>query len=185
MKCHTEEFSGNWIQTFCGRRIDFQNPQQDQISIVDIAHGLSNMTRFSGQCSEFYSVAQHSVLVSDQVPYQHRLQAILHDATEAYMSDVPSPIKHLCPEYKRWSDVLWEVIAGAFNVPVELHPSVKEADIRMLATERNFVFRDKMLWGRMDDVKPYDIEIECMNPSDAEDYFETAYYDILEDMVRA
>lgn len=149
-----------WIQTYTGKKIDFEAPQIDQINIADIAHGLSNVCRFSGQSSEFYSVAQHSLFVMGQVPDEFKLQALLHDATEAYMSDVPSPIKRLCPDYKHYELVLWSAIARKFKISAELDKSIKTADVRMLATERKFVFNDNVLWGPMDDIKPYDLKIE-------------------------
>lgn len=81
------------IQTFTGRHIEPLNPSWEDIDIVDIAHGLSNICRYGGQCSSHYSVAQHSVYVSYNVKPKNMLNALLHDASEAYLGDVPSPIK--------------------------------------------------------------------------------------------
>jgi len=88
MKPDIQNETCSFIQTYSGKRIDFENPDPDQIDIVDIAHGLSNLCRFSGQSKYFYSVAQHSFYVS-LVCKENKLQALLHDATEAYMADVP------------------------------------------------------------------------------------------------
>lgn len=183
MSDHTEAYTGKWIQTYTGKIIDFEAPRVDQINITDIAHGLSNVCRFSGQSSEFYSVAQHSLFVMSQVKNEFKLQALLHDATEAYMSDVPSPIKHLCPDYKHYELVLWSVIAKKFKISSELDKSVKEADIRMLATERQFVFNDNMLWGPMDDVKPYELKIEPWDQKYAEMLYLEAFYETISNVL--
>jgi len=171
---------GNWIQTCTGKTIDFENPRTDQINIIDIAHGLSNVCRFTGQCMEFYSVAQHSLFVMNQVPDEFKLQALLHDATEAYMSDIPSPLKRLCPNYKHYELVLWAAIAKKFKLSCEMHESIKEADRRMLATERKFVFNDNMLWGSVDAVEPYELNIEPWDQKYSEMLFLEAFYAIIQ-----
>lgn len=91
---------GPWIQTFSGRKFFVFDPRPEDVDIEDIAHGLSNTCRFSGQVSKFYSVAQHSVLVSQCVflatgSSSLALSSLLHDASEAYTGDFPSPWKKL------------------------------------------------------------------------------------------
>ena len=127
--------AGNCIRTFTGLYIDVFNPTPDMICIEDIAHGLSNVCRFAGQIPEFYSVAQHSVVVHNYVNKEHRLQALLHDASEAYLGDMPSPIKRKFSEYKKVEENLMKVIAEKFGFDHELHPSVKEADKKVLEQE--------------------------------------------------
>lgn len=99
----------NWIQTFSCRRIDYENPQPDQVRIEDIARSLARLPRFLGHTREFYSVAQHSVGVCKILPFvwsakewagwrkneQRSLkrEALLHDAVEAYTGDLPTPAK--------------------------------------------------------------------------------------------
>lgn len=77
--------SGSWILTASGRHIDLLAPCPDEIMIEDIALGLSRECRFSGQTREFYSVAQHSVLVSLIVPEEFALPA-LPNQTNSYRS---------------------------------------------------------------------------------------------------
>ena len=81
------------FRTFSGKKIKIKNPQVDDIDIRDIAAALSKICRFGGHSSEFYSVAQHSVLVALMVPKRLRAAALLHDASEAYLGDVIKPLK--------------------------------------------------------------------------------------------
>ena len=150
-----------FMQTFTARTIDLKNPDPDQIDIMDIAHGLSHVCRFAGQAKFFYSVAQHSVHVAEMCLDQHALVGLLHDATEAYLGDVPSPVKHLCPDYKRLEKKLWGAIAEKFDLPKTIPKAVKDVDLRMLATERPKVFDKRIPWGPlMDKLEPYPIQVE-------------------------
>ena len=84
---------GDWIQTFTGRAFYVLDPRPEDVDIEDIAHALSMQCRFAGHCREFYSVAQHSVTASWLVPPEDALWGLLHDAAEAYVVDLPRPIK--------------------------------------------------------------------------------------------
>ena len=83
----------DWIMTYTGRHFTPFDPKIQDIDIRDIAHALSNICRFGGHCSEFYSVAEHSILVSILCPPELKLAGLLHDAAEAYLGDVPTPLK--------------------------------------------------------------------------------------------
>ena len=116
------------------------SPHPDQIDIDDIAHSLSQQCRFLGHTDAFYSVSQHSVLVSQIVPAEDALCGLLHDAAEAYLCDLPAPIKR-APEmwfYRTAESLLTRAIAARFGLPPEMPESVKRADRIILATE----FRD-------------------------------------------
>jgi len=82
-----------WMQTFTGRKFSLLNPTADDVDIEDIAHALSNICRFNGHVMNFYSVAQHSVIVSRFVAPENALWGLLHDAHEAYVGDVIRPMK--------------------------------------------------------------------------------------------
>lgn len=105
------------------------------IKIEDIAHALSHQCRFAGHCSEFYSVAQHSVLVAENCPPRLRLQALLHDWAEAYVIDLPRPIKDLLPSYRDLEGVVHRAIALRFEIPEQIDPLIKVMDDRALVTE--------------------------------------------------
>ena len=80
---------GGWIQTYTGRQFWPLDPRIEDIDIHDIAHALSHQCRYSGHCLRFYSVAEHSVLLSHHVAGEHMLWALLHDAWEAYLAAIP------------------------------------------------------------------------------------------------
>lgn len=129
--------SNPWMQTFTGKRFDLAEPLAALVDVRDIAHGLARCCRYAGQCNTFYSVAQHSVLVSRQVAPEHALAGLLHDAAEAYVGDLVSPLRRL-PELEGYNAVHDRVLRAVFvrfGVGWPLHASVKEADVRLLATE--------------------------------------------------
>lgn len=125
------------IRTFTGKYINPCKPNSDLICIEDIAHALSMQSRFGGHLPVFYSVAQHSVLTSAIVPSEHKLSALLHDASEAYLIDVPRPVKDQLHNYKEIEHALMAVIAGKFGFDWPLHGNVKDADEDMLLHEWN------------------------------------------------
>lgn len=135
-----------WITTFSGRRFYPLNPVLEDIQLVDIAHALSLICRYNGHCTTFYSVAEHSVRVSELLAYEEALWGLLHDAPEAYICDVVSPIKDQLPFYAEYEDRLMGAIAARFDLrwPIidplthrrfPMPPAVDQADKLLLATE--------------------------------------------------
>jgi uncharacterized protein len=151
------EPSGNWMQTFSGGRFYPADPRPEQISIEDIARALSRLCRYAGHCEQFYSVAQHSVYVSAFVPVEHQLTALLHDATEAYLVDIPRPLKRMLPAYELIEDNLWRVIASEFGLPAEMPQCVKDADNAVLLAEKAQILKASEPWPIPGPAAPVDI----------------------------
>lgn len=138
-----------WIQTYTGKAFDLLAPETHMVCIEDIAHHLALINRFTGATAEPYSVAQHSVLVSLVVPQELALAGLLHDAAEAYVTDVSRPLKEAMrlidrgahgatrTAYDALSHRVERVIGERFGVElVSMDQRIKDADMRMLATER-------------------------------------------------
>jgi uncharacterized protein len=123
------------IITRSGRRFDFINPEPESIDIEDIAHALSQIGRFTGHTRFFYSVAQHSLLVSCLVPPEHALDGLLHDAHEAYVGDVASPLKRLLPEYMALETRIATAVRARYGLPMQQANAVTLADVTALYTE--------------------------------------------------
>ena len=133
-------YTENSIRTYTGKVFDLKIMDPDSICIEDIAHALSYTARFGGHLEKMLSVAQHSVYVTECVPEEYRLAALLHDASEAYMGDMPSPFKKLMPDFKEIENKLMNVIAKKFGFEYPLNVKIKIADQTMLTSEwDNFV----------------------------------------------
>jgi hypothetical protein len=143
---------GNWIQTFTGKRFYVLDPREEEVCIEDIAHALSNLCRFTGHVREFYSVAQHSLHVSELCPEELALQGLLHDASEAYLNDLNRPLKR-SEELRGYREIearVQEVIARAFGLPGGRMPvAVKQADDLALAGEAQALMAPLLSgWGK-------------------------------------
>lgn len=174
----------SWMATYRGHRFDFFNMSKTTLDIEDIAHALSQICRFGGHCREFYSVAQHSVYVSQLCSHDHKLVGLLHDATEAYIGDMVTPLKRLVPDFQQYEASLYHVIAKQFGLPRELPQEVKDADITMLAAEaRDLLNADVSTWGLTS--APESIRIEPWPSKLAEKYFLEAFHTIDGEYARA
>lgn len=164
-----------WIPTFTGRKFHFLNCDPSDVDIVDIAVALSRAARFNGHTRHFYSVAQHSVLVSLQCE-QFPLHALLHDAAEAYIGDITTPLKMLLgPHVKSLEARMHGVICQRFGIGSAMPTEVKVADARMLITERDqLLFRPHAPW--CEDLEPYRFSIHpMMTPEEACGWFLDRY----------
>lgn len=179
-----------WIQTFTGHKFWPMDARVEDVHIEDIAHGLANLCRFAGQVATFYSVGEHSWRVCDLLekrgaPPMLVLAGLLHDATEAYMVDVPRPVKHI-PEmqgYRDAEDSLGAVIYDAFGVPWTTPPkSVKMADEIMLVTEARDLFRygPDPDWSKWWKATPQPGRIRPMSPEQIEPLFLAKFHRLRE-----
>lgn len=166
---------GPTILLYGGTYFDLLDPEGSEFTIEDIARGLSHVCRFAGQCKRFYSVAQHSVYVSQIVPAEHALAGLMHDAPEAFIGDVTKPLKDLLPDYRAIEDRVELAVLARFGVSMPLHPSIKDADIIMLATEQRQLMHNRDDWNYTRGREPLDMTIEAMGPDEAFTFFMGRY----------
>lgn len=160
------------ILTFNGRYFNFLEPQACHIDIETIAHALAHICRFTGHTNQFYSVAQHSVLVSHLVPPQHALAGLLHDAAEAFLGDVATPLKQLLPDYKAIEARVEGVVLEHFGLGPMLPPEVRHADLCALMTEaRDFMPAEAEDWDFGPTVQPHALTIFPMSSGMARQQF--------------
>ena len=167
----------NWIQTFTGKRFAPSAPQPELFDIRDIAHSLSMLCRYNGHCQQFYSVADHSVRVSLACPPGAAMWGLLHDLGEAYLGDMPRPIKIFFPDYADFEDRLLRAAAEAFELPWPMPPEVRRADDTLLLTE----MRDLMVPvpdARVVGVEPLDETVVPLSQAEAEQAFLGRYEEL-------
>lgn len=172
---------GDWMQTFSGRAFWPIDPRAEEVFIEDIAHALSLQCRFGGHCRIFYSVAEHSVRVSQVVPHAMRLAALLHDAAEAYLVDLPRPIKRsssLGEHYTELEARVQGAVFERFGLELPLPDEVHDADNVLLMTEaRDLMAAPPMAW-KESRYRPLDEPIVPLGPSDAEAAFLRAFAEL-------
>jgi hypothetical protein len=105
------------INVFSGGKFDILKPDWEDIFIEDIAHSLAYQCRFAGHTTKFYSVAEHSIILSHLTKPEDRLWALLHDSAEAYIGDVIRPVKHALPSLFETEHKILEQIACRFMLP--------------------------------------------------------------------
>ncbi len=165
------EFGGHWIMTYTGKKFHFLDPQPEEIDIVDIAHALSLTCRFGGQCREFYSVAEHSIRMAEIVPQEYKLHALLHDASEAYLPDLPRPEKAELPQFKSMEQLILNSIYDKFITDENGWNKgiIKEADNILLATEARDLMDNMDDWALLP--QPLSGKIYPMSSAKAENEF--------------
>jgi uncharacterized protein len=175
---------GSWIGLHSGRRLDPFDPHPDDIDLEDIAHALSHAPRFTGHTRKLYTVSQHAVLccrmvMELDVPPARMLawglewqrQALLHDASEAYLCDIARPVKYHpgMAAYRAAEARLQSAIYRRFGVSEVMHPEVKTIDDRMLVTEAQqlLAWHDLADWHLERFGTPFDLRLTPWSPHDA------------------
>ena len=169
-----------WSQSFSGSKYWIMDPMPEDVNMIDIVVGLSNAARFRGQTKYFYSVLQHSVLVSEAVEAlalqrgwsdkeakEAAFEGLFHDSPEAYLGDVARPLKRMraMREYRR-VEALWEsCIFNRLNInPTKKSRAlVKECDQRIVLDEVYAFMEDPDMWpdsGRYLDLEPLGVEVK-------------------------
>lgn len=167
---------GDWIQTALGHQFWPIDPRPDEINEEDVGHALSLLCRFGGHCLRFYSVAEHSVLLARRVSPENRLWALLHDASEAYLVDVPRPLKPFLSGYSEAESKIMAAVCVRFDLPRTIPAEVKEFDTRILTDERqqNMAPPPKP-WST--DAEPLGIDLQFWSPPRAKREFMAELYD--------
>jgi 5'-deoxynucleotidase YfbR-like HD superfamily hydrolase len=179
------QVAGPYLQTVSGRRVNPFDPDPEQFDAGDIARALANQCRFGGHCRVFYSVAQHSVIVSRVVEerggdIEDVFAALMHDASEAYLGDMPHPLKHRSALGAAFRDAEAELevaIRARFKIKPNV-PEIKRVDRALLATERRAFSAEAWHWPELDDVEPLDLELTAWSPDQAAEEFARRYAEL-------
>lgn len=186
--------TGDWIQTFTGRKFWPLDPRPDEVCIEDIAHALGQVARFGGHATRHYSVAQHCWHVSCRFDDPVLgLQGLLHDAAEAYLADVTRPVKpylRVQPQldfratysFAVLEDRIQKAICTRLNCPWPFPESIKRADERMLVTE-SMQLMGAPDWARAmikRGTEPYTLggdflRLDVLSPAQASELFRVRY----------
>lgn len=161
---------GNWMQTYRGGQFWPLDLRPEDVFIEDIAHSLSMICRYGGHCERFYSVAEHSVLVSRVVPPELALIGLLHDATEAYVGDVIRPLKPALSGYAQIEHQVWLAVASRFGLPGSMPNEIKAADNAVLLAEQLVLMKDAPAPWCVGG-EPAKVEVRGLVPGEAESEF--------------
>ncbi|AUW47196.1 hypothetical protein [Rhizobium leguminosarum] len=173
--------SGPSIMLASGSWFDLLDPWASEFTIADIAQGLSNICRYAGQCRDFYSVAEHSLHVSETAE-QFKLEALLHDAAEAFIGDITRPLKQLLPEYKTIEANVEAAIFHRFGMDEKAKPYIKSADLRVLAAEQaQLMPAGTDFWAAQSNIHPAPVKVEFLAPAVARHRFLTRFQQLLND----
>jgi hypothetical protein len=161
----------DWIETHSAKYFQYLKRNPENIVIEDIAHALSQICRFSGQCKEFYSVAQHCCIVHDVAPSHLKLDGLLHDASEAYISDIPRPVKTIVYQIKELETFIQMQVAQRFKLSFPYKSQIEILDTQLMLAEAQQLFRQKVAWW-VEGMDPLDVIVTpCWNPKIAETEF--------------
>jgi hypothetical protein len=165
---------GDWIQTYTGKKFYPLDPHPEDVDIKDIAHALSLTCRYNGHSRVFYSVAEHSIRMALEESFPgSEIWRLLHDSAEAYISDVPRPVKQMVPVFSEMESKILDAVKVRFGLPDFPGDEIHYADMVMLATEkRDILVPGGPEWGPMPDPLPLQIfPWSPRSPKQVETYF--------------
>lgn len=164
------------MQTYTGKLVDLANFNEEDVRLPDIAHALALINRFTGHTVSPYTVAQHSVVVSQLVDARDAMHALLHDASEAYLGDVSTPLKTLLPDYVELENHVQRTILRKFGLKWPIPPAVKVADKRALLNEKSKLMSVHHDWGIS--AEPICASIVLRGWREAEELFSKRYKEL-------
>lgn len=173
------ERTGDWIQTYSSEEFYPLDPRIEEIHIGDIAHSLAMQCRFNGHCIKFYSVAEHSCHVHDFASPINKLGALLHDAAEAYLTDMVKPLKPFFPVYQEAEKKMEAKICEKFGLKEIMNAEIKSLDTRILFAEaaqnmgpvpKEWAFK----------VEPLPVTLQYWSPEKAQQEFMNRYWSLTE-----
>ena len=165
--------AGQYKETFTGKKFYVLDVQPEDICIADIAHSLSLQCRYNGHCSQFYSVAEHSVLIAlhamnEGHTYPDIMRALMHDAVEAYIGDIPKPVKLSIPALMKAEDEIEGIIMDKYGLARGKADWLEDYDYRITIDERAKLMSDSgNEWGH-EDRDPLGVKIRCVDPEQIE-----------------
>jgi hypothetical protein len=172
----------NGIRLLSGAMFDYNNPETSDVKIEDIAAALSKVCRFSGHIHRFYSVAQHSINASRIVPHQFAFDALMHDTSEAFTNDIPTPLKYAVPMFKDLETKIETAMAKKFGFTFPLADEVKLADSQMLMIEKLELKKDYSEWAVLDGIEIEEVcllvDLSPWSPEEAERRFLERYEEL-------
>ncbi len=170
-----------WIQTVSGKKFPLDDPDPSLIDIEDIAHALSLLVRFNGHGTRFYSVAEHSVHVSHEIAPDLALVGLLHDVAEAYLGDVPAPLRRALPDFQRFEDRMEKAVAARFGLNASDFrcAELKRADVQLLVDEKaRMMVAEPAPWPPNAPSTKAPDRIQCWTPEDAKAAFLNRFHEL-------
>lgn len=178
----SEQRKGDWILTYLGLQFWPIDPRPEEVSINDIAHALSNICRYAGHTKHFYSVAEHCALMFEAVrlaggDLTAQRWALMHDAPEAYLVDIPKPLKKSLPDYQVVEERVHAAVAKRFGLPEEIPAIVHDFDRRICLDEREQAMTPSPHdWGLKGE--PIGVTLQFLTPAKASEKFIEAYLEL-------
>lgn len=171
------------IETMSGQKFFVNNPVFD---IKDINHALAHQCRYTGHCKQFYSVAEHSLMVArivEDLGLGDPFEGLMHDAAEAYLSDIAAPWKAFLPDYKVLEAKIEVPLRRWAGLPETLSDGVKRADwLALLIEGRQLMPSGGADWAAPEGIKEQaadlHYEIRCYTPYFAKVQFWQRYADL-------